>query len=75
MAEKKNCLTQGFVLANGEIVDHWPCDVGADGQHEANGSVETIVEYEGKKYLVVCDWENNSRWPNRKANEYRPAED
>lgn len=51
----------------GEVLEHYPCDVDANGECETNGSVEHLMELDGKKYSVITDWENNPRWPEKDA--------
>ena len=51
----------------GEVLEHYPCDVDANGECETNGSIEHVVELDGKKYSVITDWENNLRWPEKEA--------
>lgn len=51
----------------GEVLEHHPCDVDANGECETNGSIEHVVELDGRKYSVITDWENNLRWPDREA--------
>jgi hypothetical protein len=52
MKQKK--LTQQEIWNNGTQMIHYPCDVGG-----SNASVEHEVEYLGKIYLVVTDWDDN----------------
>jgi phosphoribosylformylglycinamidine (FGAM) synthase-like amidotransferase family enzyme len=51
-------------VIKGEIIDSYPCDVNG-----SNESIENIVKYEGKKYIVITDWEGNVLYPNKKATE------
>lgn len=64
--------TNGEVMRQGTSIDDWPCDVGADGSMESNGSVEHIVEYEGRLYSVICDYNSNPRWPRKPASPTSP---
>lgn len=50
------------VVARGELVDDWPCDV--DGPNE---SLERIYLYEGVEYSVITDRFGAVRRPNQSA--------
>jgi hypothetical protein len=62
-------VTNLVVWQYGEVKDHFPCDVGEDGSVQSNGSVEHIMELDGKTYSVITDWDDNVRWPDLDANE------
>ena len=51
----------------GEEVEHFPCDVDANGEHESNGSIEHVIDLDGLRYSVITDWYGNLRWPHEKA--------
>ena len=63
-------LTNLAVWQYGEVKDHFPCDVGEDGEDgsvQSNGSVEHIMELDGNSYSVITDWDDNVRWPESEA--------
>ena len=62
-------VTNKEVFYKGEVIEHYPCDVNQNKEIESNGSVENIVEYQGKKYYIITDWENNVRWGEEEATE------
>ena len=59
---KQQKLTNAEIFSLGEEVDSYPSDV-----EGSNASVEHIVEYKGKHYVIVTDWDSNVRRPNDKA--------
>lgn len=61
--------TNKEIFENGSVLEHYPCDVNEDKEIQSNGSIENIVEYEGKKYYIITDYENNVRWESEEATE------
>ena len=61
--------TNNDVIAKGEFVDSWASDIGG-----SNESQDIITEYQGKKYLTVCDWDGAPLYPNKKASLYEDEE-
>ena len=68
-------LTNEHVWKNGYQYYYWPSDINENKEMESNGSVENIVEYEGKQYSIITDWNGNVRWGNEIANEVVMDED
>jgi uncharacterized protein (UPF0333 family) len=62
-------ITNKEVFDKGDVLEHYPCDVDENKEIQPNGSIENIVLYNGKKYYIVTDWENNVRWGNEVAQE------
>lgn len=61
--------TNKEVFDNGDVLEHYPCDVDENKEIQPNGSIENVVLYKGKKYYIITDWENNVRWENEIAQE------
>jgi uncharacterized protein (UPF0333 family) len=61
--------TNKEVFDNGDVLEHYPCDVDENKEIQPNGSIENVVLYNGKKYYIITDWENNVRWENEIAQE------
>ena len=61
--------TNKEVFDNGDVLEHYPCDVDENKEIQPNGSIENVVLYNGKKYYIITDWENNVRWENETAQE------
>lgn len=47
------------IYDEGEVIDHWPCDMGYDGELESNGSRESLVLYKGEYYFIATTWEDD----------------
>ena len=59
-------ITDSVVWGNGEIVDDWASDVGGSNQSRDN-----VIEYEGKRYLVTTNFDQDMLLtPSKKANEW-----
>lgn len=61
--------TNKEVFENGSVLEHYPCDVDDDGTLKSNASIEYVIEYKGRRYLVLTDWDNNVRRANDTAHE------
>jgi hypothetical protein len=55
------------VFEDGQIIDHYVCDMNSEGDCEANGSIENVVIFRGNKYYVYTDWDGNVINPTQKA--------
>ena len=56
--------TNKEVYNNGEVITSYPCDINGSNQ-----SIELLVEYQGKEYVVHTDWDENLLKPNSIANQ------
>jgi hypothetical protein len=51
--------TKKQVWEEGEKVDDWACDWDPEEQIcRSNGGIENIVLFEGKKYSIVSNWDD-----------------
>lgn len=62
-------ITNKEVFDKGEVLEHYPCDVNQNKEVETNGSIENVVLFNGKKYCIITDWDNNVRWCDEIAEE------
>lgn len=58
--------TNRYVYENGELLDSYPCDING-----SNESVEYLVLWDGKKYVVNTDWNEEVMNPDAKAIEWK----
>ena len=65
--------TNQQLLDEGTVVDHWPCDIDFEtGETASNGSVEALVEYDGRAYIITVNYPMSEvRAPNRVAKEQK----
>ena len=63
-AKKPNNLE---VFEDGNVIDHYVCDMSSEGDYEANGTIEYVIMYRDKKYFAHKDWDGNIINPSQKA--------
>jgi len=51
------------IIEEGNLIDRWPCDVNEENEMQSNGSQEFLYEYNGNKYCVWMDWNDNPILP------------
>jgi hypothetical protein len=58
--------TNLYIYENGEVLDSCPCDINGSNQ-----SIEYLVLWDGKKYVVNTDWNELVINPDEKAIEWK----
>lgn len=52
------------ILQEGEELENWACDCGADGYTtQSNGGVERLIYYKNCYFTMVTDWERTKIYP------------
>lgn len=49
------------IWEDGEVLDQWSTDENDEGETESNGGQEALVLYNGIKYLVELNWDDEPR--------------
>ena len=72
-------VTNQEVYEHGDEIDNWPCDESPDGDDgggfmgfTSNSGIEHLIEYQGKRYLIITDHSGEEiKNPDAAAREYK----